>query len=412
MRRSTAPGFPMRLFPGALVAAAVPLTSTTRGFRSSSERPHPLGTIQGGVGRVPLRLASALHRRLPALRARCAWSRAANTATRDRRLRSSRAASWPQRPRTAWRRWRRPRATAPARGNCCLGRDRGHLSRLAGRQWTATPRPRQRVYYPRFSYLERYLPGVYREEPASSSFLERFLANLEGELTPIEDRIAASQMWFDVRSAPADTLEWLASWLGLVLDPVWSDAKRRALIANAMTFYRYRGTIRGLQIALALSLFDCAPRELFTETDSRRSPARGIRVVEKFRTREAPRLRDRPRSRPAWPTAESLTPKHRRAVVNHATARPWRRTEPGANDEWPLEAPSTPFTRRPSSRAGEVLGFPGDRETRRRRVAGVSRGATTASLVQRSVAAMHRSRASMPPGRRSPATRATRLVPT
>lgn len=152
-----------------------------------------------------------------------------------------------------------------------------------------TPRLRaMRVYYPRFSYLARYLPGVYREEPASASFLDRFLANLEGLLTPIEDRIAAVQVLFDIRSAPADTLEWLASWLGLVLDPLWSDEKRRLLVANAMLFFQYRGTIRGLQIALGLGLFDCAPPELFADTTSRRSPASRIRIVERFRTREAP----------------------------------------------------------------------------------------------------------------------------
>jgi phage tail-like protein len=153
----------------------------------------------------------------------------------------------------------------------------------------ATPRLRaMRVYYPRFSYLTRYLPGVYREEPASASFLDRFLANLEGLLTPIEDRVAAAQVLFDIRSAPPDTLDWLASWLGLVLDPLWSDDKRRALIAHAMVFYQYRGTMRGLQMALALSLFDCTPAELFTDTASRRSPASRIRLVERFRTREAP----------------------------------------------------------------------------------------------------------------------------
>jgi hypothetical protein len=47
-----------------------------------------------------------------------------------------------------------------------------------------TPRIRAlRAYYPRFSYLERYLPAAYREDPRSASFLDRFLANIEGFYT-------------------------------------------------------------------------------------------------------------------------------------------------------------------------------------------------------------------------------------
>src|SRR5439155_20543125 len=76
-----------------------------------------------------------------------------------------------------------------------------------------TPRLRAlRAYYPRFSYLERYLPKVYRDDPDSASFLDRFLANLEGMQTGIEDRMATAQALFDPRTAPADTLEWLIGW--------------------------------------------------------------------------------------------------------------------------------------------------------------------------------------------------------
>src|SRR5262249_23318339 len=71
--------------------------------------------------------------------------------------------------------------------------------RLTG-SGSATPRLRAlRLYYPRFSYLTRYLPAVYQEDSASASFLDRFLGNLEGTNTAIEDRIAAVQMLFDVR---------------------------------------------------------------------------------------------------------------------------------------------------------------------------------------------------------------------
>lgn len=153
-----------------------------------------------------------------------------------------------------------------------------------------TPRLRAlRAYYPRFSYLERYLPAVYREDPASASFLDRFLANFEGLYTSLEDRIAAAQMLFDVRSAPAEALDWLADWFGAALDPAWDGRRRRLFIKNAMRLFRMRGTIAGLQAALRLSLDDCPDESVFDESYSAaRLRAGGIRIVEKFRTRRTP----------------------------------------------------------------------------------------------------------------------------
>src|SRR4029453_14804583 len=105
-----------------------------------------------------------------------------------------------------------------------------------------------RVWYPRFSYLDRYLPAVYREDASSASFLDRFLANFEGILTTIEDRIAAAQIFFDVARATPDPLDWLAQWFGVALDPSWDDNRRRLFIRHAMDFFATRGTIRGLEI--------------------------------------------------------------------------------------------------------------------------------------------------------------------
>ena len=153
----------------------------------------------------------------------------------------------------------------------------------------STPRLRAlRVYYPRFSYLNHYLPAVYREEPQSASFLDRFLANLEGCYTNIEDKIAAVQMLFDVRSAPADTLEWLARWFGVALDPAWDEATRRLFIRHAMDFFQYRGTIRGLLMALRLIFEGCADEAIFTDPLGTRQARTGIRVVERYRTRRTP----------------------------------------------------------------------------------------------------------------------------
>ncbi|HEX8137123.1 MAG TPA: phage tail protein [Pyrinomonadaceae bacterium] len=146
-----------------------------------------------------------------------------------------------------------------------------------------------RAYYPRFSYLGHYMPAVYREDDQSASFLDRFLANVEGFYTSIEDKIAAVQVLFDVYGAPPETLEWLSNWFGMALDPAWNQAKRRLFIKHAMRFFQYRGTIRGLLMALRLAFDDCADETIFTETEAYGSTQRSaIRIIERFRTRRTP----------------------------------------------------------------------------------------------------------------------------
>ncbi len=152
-----------------------------------------------------------------------------------------------------------------------------------------TPRLRAlRAYYPRFSYLEQYMPAVYREDEVSASFLDRFLSNFEGLFTSLEDKVAAAQMLFDVRSAPTEALDWLAGWFGLALDPAWDDARRRLFIKHAPTFFQARGTVRGLRWALRLALDDCPSDEIFDESCPTRARAGGIRIVERYRTRQTP----------------------------------------------------------------------------------------------------------------------------
>jgi phage tail-like protein len=152
-----------------------------------------------------------------------------------------------------------------------------------------TPRLRAlRLYYPRFSYLKEYLPAVYRDDPDSASFLDRFLANFEGFYTAIEDRIAAAQALFDYRAAPADTLPWLASWFGVATDPAWNEYKQRVFIQHAMDFFQHRGTMTGLQMALRLILEDAPTSHFFSGDAADQQCANRIRIVERFRTRRTP----------------------------------------------------------------------------------------------------------------------------
>ena len=155
---------------------------------------------------------------------------------------------------------------------------------LAGDGRTTPRLSALRLYYPRFSYLERYLPRVYGEDPISASFLDRFLANPEGIATALEDRIAAAQVLFDARSAPPETLDWLASWFDFALDPNWPVARRRLFIRHAFDFFSIRGTIRGLELALRLAL----DPPTCVDADAFAGGTGGVRIVERFRTRRTP----------------------------------------------------------------------------------------------------------------------------
>lgn len=127
-----------------------------------------------------------------------------------------------------------------------------------------------RVYASRFSYLNRYLPELYREtifgedadklitaadqnRSTQADFLERFLDNLEGILTPIEDRIASSYLLTDPRTTKEEALEWLGSWIGVAFDPAYPQERRRRLIEQAPRLYSKRGTLDGLKLALDIA---------------------------------------------------------------------------------------------------------------------------------------------------------------
>jgi phage tail-like protein len=144
-----------------------------------------------------------------------------------------------------------------------------------------------RVHYPRFSYLDRYLPPAYREDPASASFLARFLANFEGFLTELEGRVAGAEVLFDTRTAPAEALDWLATWLGAALDEGWDEARRRLFLAHAVALYRRRGTPLGLLQSIRLAVDPCPDESLFAADDGGGVPF-DVRLVEAHRARRLP----------------------------------------------------------------------------------------------------------------------------
>jgi phage tail-like protein len=141
-----------------------------------------------------------------------------------------------------------------------------------------------RAWYPRFSYVQ-YLPAIYRREPTATDFLDRWLANFEGLYTNLEDNIAQFALLLDPRTAPAETLEWLASWLSLVFEPLWSERRRRFFIQHTHRLYQWRGTLAGLEMALRMYLDqeDDLNQSLF----ELKGLGQGrIRIVEHFLLRE------------------------------------------------------------------------------------------------------------------------------
>lgn len=153
-----------------------------------------------------------------------------------------------------------------------LQRQDGPVRRISGRylqlQVTLRSNGRQtpclhaiRVYHPRFSYQEAYLPEFYRQEtdfdpdnssgPANGADVrERLLATFEGVLTPIEGRIAASDQLLQPEATPAHNLAWVAELLGTPLPAYWPEARQRRLVSQATLVQQFKGTLYGVNLAL------------------------------------------------------------------------------------------------------------------------------------------------------------------
>ncbi len=156
-----------------------------------------------------------------------------------------------------------------------LQRPEGPVRRLTGRylqlQVTLRGNGRQtpclhalRVYYPRFSYQEAYLPELYRQELSFDSAnstgaangpdtRERLLAAFEGILTPLEGRIAASDQLASPDSTLPEHLPWLAEALGTTLPVHWPESRQRRLVRETTLVQQYKGTLYGVQLALDIA---------------------------------------------------------------------------------------------------------------------------------------------------------------
>lgn len=90
--------------------------------------------------------------------------------------------------------------------------------------------------------LGGYMPALYVED----DFAQRWMSGLDAVLAPIFSAIDNFDAYLDPRLTPADFLDWLATWMGLVADETWPVERRREFVSSASELYRMRGTVRGL----------------------------------------------------------------------------------------------------------------------------------------------------------------------
>ncbi|HEX8713648.1 MAG TPA: phage tail protein, partial [Terracidiphilus sp.] len=117
-----------------------------------------------------------------------------------------------------------------------------------------------RIYGPRFSYVQKYLPAIYHEGKfgpdadadgvsTRRDFFERFVNLFESQFTRIEDRIANAYLLMRPESSPGDSLPWLGGWLGIKPNSYPPD-RRRARLEATPSLYKWRGTTKAVTEAL------------------------------------------------------------------------------------------------------------------------------------------------------------------
>jgi phage tail-like protein len=98
-----------------------------------------------------------------------------------------------------------------------------------------------------------YLPHIYnRRDLTGRSFAGDFLWVMQHIQAQTEDKLLHLEEYFDPHECPPEFLEYLASWVALVLEGDWPEHKKRSLIKKAVELYHLRGTPRGLRVYLRL----------------------------------------------------------------------------------------------------------------------------------------------------------------
>lgn len=135
------------------------------------------------------------------------------------------------------------------------------------------------IYLSQRSRYVEFMPGIYQD----SDFLGRFLLIFESILEPIERTVGNVHHLLNPDLTPPETLRWLASWLGVVLDPRWPVERQRDLVRGATDLYGWRGTRRGLSTVLRLATGATPEITEYTAADVSADRSRAFRFRVRLR---------------------------------------------------------------------------------------------------------------------------------
>lgn len=101
------------------------------------------------------------------------------------------------------------------------------------------------IFFPKETWTS-YLPDLYRSDPESASFLDRFLGIFQSIYEETEQKIRSSDRLLDPRVTESQVLLWLAGWLDVDHVSMWPEDRLRSLMGQAVGLYKRRGTREGL----------------------------------------------------------------------------------------------------------------------------------------------------------------------
>lgn len=90
------------------------------------------------------------------------------------------------------------------------------------------------------------LPVIYLDDGEA----QRLCGVFDRMLAPVFLALDSLPAYLDPSTAPADTLDWLAGWIGLVLEGHESAERKRELIRAGAEAAQWRGTVRGIRDAV------------------------------------------------------------------------------------------------------------------------------------------------------------------